>query len=43
MEATNAFFQGHHHLAMVALLKQKFQEILGYDEAKNRKILHLDW
>ncbi|KAK4131476.1 hypothetical protein BT67DRAFT_486121 [Trichocladium antarcticum] len=43
MERTNAFFTGHHHKAMVALLEKKFQDILDYDKTKNRGILHLDW
>ncbi|KAL2257038.1 hypothetical protein VTK26DRAFT_752 [Humicola hyalothermophila] len=41
--STNAWFTGHHHAAMVAVMKKKFQEILDYDKTKNRKILHLDW
>lgn len=43
MEATNAFFFGHHHSQMVALMKKKHQEILDFDKTGNRKILHIDW
>lgn len=43
MEATNAFFFGHHHGQMVALMKKKHQEILAFDKTGNRKILHIDW
>jgi hypothetical protein len=43
MEATNAYFFSHHHEQVVALMKQKFQDLLDYDKTKNRKILHVDW
>jgi hypothetical protein len=43
MEATNAFFFGHHHQQMVATMNKKFQDLLDYDKTKNRKILHIDW
>ena len=41
--STNAWFSGHHHRAMVEVMRQKFQEILGYERTKNRSVLHLDW
>ncbi|KAK4124592.1 hypothetical protein N657DRAFT_571578 [Parathielavia appendiculata] len=43
MEATNAFFFGHHHDQVVAMMTKKFQDLLDYDKMKNRKILHVDW
>ncbi|KAK4157684.1 hypothetical protein C8A00DRAFT_29368 [Chaetomidium leptoderma] len=43
MEATNAYFFGHHHKQVVALMNTKFQDLLGYDKTKNQKILHIDW
>jgi hypothetical protein len=43
MEATNAFFFGHHHDQVVAMMTKKFQDLLDYDKTKNRKILHIDW
>ena len=43
MDATNAYFLGHHHDQVVALMNKKFQDLLDYDKTKNRKILHVDW
>jgi hypothetical protein len=43
MKNTNAWMEGHHHSQMVALMKNKFQDLLDYDRTKNRKILHVDW
>ncbi|KAK4242860.1 hypothetical protein C8A03DRAFT_28859 [Achaetomium macrosporum] len=43
MEATNSVFFSHHHEQVVALMKKKFQNLLDYDNTKNRKILHVDW
>ncbi|KAL2163405.1 hypothetical protein VTH06DRAFT_5462 [Thermothelomyces fergusii] len=43
MEDTNAWFLGHHHDQVVAMMHKKFQDLLDYHQTKNRKILHLDW
>jgi hypothetical protein len=43
MEATNAFFFGHHHEQVLAMMTKKFEDLLDYDKTKNRKILHIDW
>ncbi|KAL2016890.1 hypothetical protein VTK56DRAFT_2890 [Thermocarpiscus australiensis] len=43
MGETNAFFLGHHHEQMVAVMKQKYTTIMDYEKTHNRGIQHLDW
>lgn len=43
MEATNAWLFDFHHPQVVEMMNHKFKDLVGYEETKNRKILHIDW